>query len=257
MTSDTGTVRPVTATAALTRVANVVRLHLTQRSQLLVLPWMILGFIFLVNLVIWWLVLASSAPAELASVSQGMQFSGASTFIFVYMLVVAVQAINVTFPFALGYGVTRRDFYLGSAATFVLLSVYYALGMTLLATIERATAGWGLGGSMFDVVYFGSGTAAQQFALFLLGFLFFFFIGAATAAVYVRWRSRGMLVFFAALTLILVGLSVLATSTASWPLVGEWFARSGALGVAVWSLVPTTLAAVAGFVLLRRATPRN
>jgi len=256
MTIDARATRPAT-TGALTRIVNVARLHLTQKGTLLVLPWLILGFIFLVNLLIWWILASALPPADRFDAEEGMQFSGASMFIFVYMLVVAVQAINATFPFALGYGVTRRDFYLGSSLTFVLLSLYYALGMTLLAELERATGGWGLGGAMFDVVFFDAGTPLQRFALFLLAFLFFFFVGAATAAVYVRWRSRGMLVFFAALALITVGLAWLATDTGSWPLIGGWFTENGALGVAIWSLVPSTAAAIAGLVLIRGATPRT
>lgn len=241
----------------LQRILNVTRLHLTNRFPMMVLPLLILGFIFLVNLVIWWLIFSAVGTDDAADASQGMQFSGASTFIFVYMMVVAVQAVNLTFPFALGYSVTRRDFYLGSSVMFVLLSAYYAAIMTIMATIERATDGWGFGGAMFDVVYFNADNPLQQFVLFLLVFLFFFFVGAATASVYVRWRANGMYVFFASLTVLLVGLVALTTFTESWPLVGEWFVAHGAMGVALWSLVPTALCALVGFRLLRRATPKN
>src|SRR5690606_2970444 len=241
----------------LQRVLNVTRLHLTNKFPMMVLPLMILGFIFLVNLAIWWLIFSAIGTEDAADASQGMQFSGASTFIFVYMMVVAVQAVNLTFPFALGYSVTRRDFYLGTSVMFVLLSGYYAAIMTIMAMIERATDGWGFGGAMFDVIYFGAENPLQQFLLFLLLFLFFFFIGAATASVYVRWRANGMYVFFAALTILVVGLVALTTFTENWPLVGEWFVANGAMGVALWSLVPTALAAVTGFVLLRKATPKN
>ncbi|MEX1079302.1 MAG: ABC transporter permease [Homoserinimonas sp.] len=241
----------------LQRVLNVTRLHLTNKFPIMVLPLLILGFIFLVNLMIWWLVFSAVGPADTADASQGMQFSGASTFIFVYMLVVAVQAVNLTFPFALGYSVTRRDFYLGTSVTFVLLSIYYAAVMTIMASIERATDGWGFGGGMFDVIYFRTENMLLQFVLFLLVFLFFFFVGAATSSVYVRWRANGMYVFFASLTVIVVGLAALATATESWGPVGEWFVTNGAIGVALWSLVLTALAAVTGFVLLRKATPKN
>ena len=255
MTTMTQTQSP--AGAELRRVTNVTRLHLTQRFTLLVLPLMILGFIFLVNYLIWLLIFTNIGPSDAADASEGMQFSGASFFIFVYMMVVAVQAVNLTFPFALGYGVTRRDFYLGSSLAFVLLSVYYAVILTVLTEIERATGGWGLGGHMFDVVYFSADTLLQRFALYLLAFLFFFFLGAATATVYVRWRAIGMYVFFAVLTLLVLGLLFLATSTQSWGLVGEWFVANGALGVATWTLVPTAISAVVGFFLLRGATPKN
>lgn len=241
----------------LQRILNVTRLHLTNKFPMMVLPLLILGFIFLVNLAIWWIIFSAVGQEDAADATQGMQFSGASTFIFVYMLVVAVQAVNLTFPFALGYSVTRRDFYLGSSVMFVLLSVYYAAIMTVMATTERATSGWGFGGAMFDVIYFSAENPLLQFLLFFLVFLFFFFVGAATAAVYVRWRANGMYIFWAVLTLLVVGLVALTTLTESWPLVGEWFVANGAMGVALWSLLPTALAALTGFVLLRKATPKN
>lgn len=253
----TATTTQKSASAEARRVFNVTKLHFTNAFPLMVLPLLILGFIFLVNYVIWMLIFGTVGSADAADVSEGMQFSGASMFIFVYMMVVAVQAVNLTFPFALGYGVTRRDFYLGSSLAFVLLSVYYATIMAILASVERATGGWGLGGRMFDVIYFGAEDFATRFVLFLLVFLFFFFIGAATASVYVRWKSTGMIAFFAVLTLIVLGAVVLITQSESWPAVGEWFVTNGALGVAAWSLLPTAAAAIAGFFLLRRATPKS
>ncbi len=248
---------PIHRGGGLKRILSVARLHLTTKFTILVLPLLILGFIFLVNYLIWVLIAAVAEPDGMESATDGIQFSGAASFIFVYMMVVAVQAVNLTFPFALGYSVTRRDFYLGSSLTFVLLSVYYALIMTVMAALERWTDGWGLHGSMFNVIYFRADNALLQFVLFLLGFLFFFFIGAATSSVYVRWRANGMYVFFAVLTLLLIGLVALTTVTESWPQVGAWFVENGAMGVALWSLVPTALAALTGFALLRKATPKN
>ncbi|WP_111719278.1 ABC transporter permease [Homoserinimonas sp. OAct 916] len=247
--------RPESATLA--RIFNVTRLHLINRFPIMVLPLLILAFIFLVNYVIWWLLFDAVGVADRQDAIDGIQFSGASSFIFIYMLVVAVQAVNLTFPFALGFSVTRRDFYLGTCVAFVLLSAYYAAIMTVMAVLERVTNGWGLGGSMFDVVYFREENPVLQFVLFLLIFLFFFFIGAATASVYVRWRANGMYVFFAFLTLLVIGFVALTTFADNWPAVGAWFARNGAMGVALWSLVPTTLAAITGFYLMRRATPKN
>jgi hypothetical protein len=39
--------------------------------------------------------------------------------------------------------------------------------------------------------------------------------------------------------------------------VGAWFAANDAVGIVLWSLAPTALAAVAGCAVLRRATPMN
>ena len=243
---------------AANRILAVFRLHFVNPYTILIVPWLIMLFIFLVNYAIWWLIAANvQDSADLSDAQQGLGWSGASLYIFVYLMIVAIQAINFTFPFAQGYGVTRRDFYLGTSLAFVALAAGYAVALTLLSFIEEATGGWGLRGQMFTAIYFGTGEWYTRLTAFFLILVFFFFVGAAIAAVYVRWRTNGMLIFFGLLTLLLVGLAALATFTESWPAVGEWLVANGANGVILWSIVPTALAAITGYFVLRRATPRS
>ncbi|WP_066043457.1 hypothetical protein [Herbiconiux solani] len=259
---------PATATAAgiadaphrSHRILAVSRLQLSNRMSVFGVPWMILGFIFLVNLVIWWIIYQSVAdPADRTDALEGLQYSGASFYFFVYMLVLGVLSMAQYFPLALGLSATRREFWFGTSLVFVLLSVLYGVGFTVLATIERATEGWGFGGRMFTVVYFGGWDAPwyTRLLLFTSAFLFFFFVGAAIATIYQRWRVNGMLAFFATLGVVLVGAAVLITLGSGWPAVGAWFASTGAAGVVAWGLIPTAVAAVVGYLVLRRATPRG
>jgi hypothetical protein len=217
------------------RIWNVVRLHMTNSWVIVQTPAIILALIFAVNYAIW-AILDVSISMDSGEAVDGTQWSGAATFIFVYMAVVAAQAITVTFPFALGYSVTRREYYLGTSLLFLLVSAGYAVVLAILATIE--------------------GGLQRLFVFFAL-FLFFFFTGAAISTIYMRWRMYGMIAFWAALGVLLIGLVALATYTGSWPEVGAWFATNKATGVAAWSLIPTAVAAVTGYVVLRRATPRN
>jgi len=242
----------------LARIANVVKLQFANPYTVLTAPWVILIAIFLVNLAIWWIIMSQvTDPADRADVSEGFGYSGASLFIFVYMMVVAIQSMNQTFNFALGMSVTRRDYYLGSAVTFTLLSVVFAAGMTVLGAIEQATDGWGVGGRMFTSIYFGDGGWFERFVIIFLALMFFFFIGAVAATVFVRWKAVGLTVLAVVVAVILLALVALATFTQSWGRVGEWFATTGFLGSALWSLVITAIAGVAGFFILRRATPRG
>jgi hypothetical protein len=259
MTSFALTEQASTARRAMpSRIVAVFRLHFVNVSTTVVVPWLIMAVIFAANYVIWWIIARSvSNPADLADAQEGFSYSGATFYIFVYMMVVAIQAINLTFAFAQGYSVTRRDFYLGTSLAFVALAAMYAAGLTLLSYLEEATGGWGVGGRMFTSIYYGNGEWYVRFLLFLAIFLFFFFVGAATATIYLRWRANGMIAFFAALLLLLVGTAALVTMTENWPAVGDWFARNGANGVIAWTLLPTLLSAVAGYFVLRRATPRN
>ena len=238
------------------RVVNIVRLHMANPWTTIVLPWMIIGTIFLANLAIWNLIYANTPVKDRADLAEGLQYSGGSFYIFVYMMVVAVMAMSVTFPFALGYGVTRRDFYLGSALTFVGLSAMFTIGMTILSVIEDATGGWGVGGRMFSGVYFGENWLQRAFVFFVT-FLFFFFVGAVAATIWVRWKANGLIAFFVGLGILLIGGAALITLTGSWGSVGQFFATTGLLGSYAWSLVITAIAAVSGFFVLRRATPKS
>jgi hypothetical protein len=235
------------------RILAVARLHLVNRAQILYTPLIVLAGIFLVNLSIWWIIIALSGKHA----THHLGYSGAVSYIFIYMMVVAVQAIARTFPFSLGYGVTRRDFYLGSAAAFVLLSIFFAAVLTIMSSIEVATGGWGVQGRMFAPLYFTNPSWLIRFVMYLLVFLFFLFIGSAAASAFVRWRALGLTVFFGAITVVLVGLAALLTITNSWVGFADILFAGGPFGVVLWTLVPTAIAAVAGFFLLRRATPKN
>ena len=252
------TTNPVLAHPAspLKRITNVTRLHFANPWTTLGLPWIILGVILAGTLTIWWLIFSALSPTERVGALNGTEFGGSSFFIFIYMMVVAIQAISITFPFALGYGVTRRDYYLGSSLAFIILAVIYTTGLTILAAIEKATNGWGMGGSMFAPIYFGDSALGRAYVEFLL-LLFFFFVGAAIATVWVRWKATGVTVFFIIVGVLLVGLIALVTFTDSWFVVADTLVDLGIIGVASWSLVITAISAVAGFFLLRRATPRN
>jgi hypothetical protein len=248
--------RPLT-----TRIGSIVRLHLANPFTIVFTPLLILGVIFAVSWMIWWIVSTSvnGDPEAVQGVSNGFQFSGASLWIFFYMMVVAIQAMNLTFPLALGFGSTRRDFYVGSAVAFVGLSAFYAVLFAALGLVEEVTGGWGVGGSMFRAIYFGTADTPAGLRLFFVFalFLFFFFIGAAIAAMYVRWKQRGLIAFFAISALALIGGAALLTVTESWGAVGDFFGRIGFIGGYALSLIPTAIAGLAGYLIMRRATPRS
>lgn len=246
-----------TGPGAATRIWRIVRLNLVNKWTTIWLPVMIMFFIWLVNWLIWWIIWGATAPADRAKALDGTQWSGGAFYIFVYMLVVGIQVISATFPFALGYSVTRRDFALGSGLTFLLLSAGYSIGFAVLSAIEEWTNGWGLGGHLFTSVYFADESfVGRLFSVFGL-MLFFFAVGALSASLFMRWRMYGVLGFFAGLVLVLVGGVALITFTGSWPAVGDWLIANGPVGVTAWLLVPTVLAALAGFAVLARATPRS
>ena len=251
MTTVTAT-RPVATPFA--RIWRVARLDVANPSTLLVLPWIFLIAILLMNIAIW-AIITYAAGGHLPA--DAFQWSGAVAFIYIYLGIAAVQTMSITFPFALGYGVTRRDFYLGSSLTFVLLSLLYAVGMTVLGAIERATGGWWLNGRMFTAIYFAGNDAWYvQLWVYFCGLLFSLFLGSVFAAVWVRWKAYGLVATFIALAFLIIGLIAIPTYLSAWDEISATIVRLGWVGTSSLSLVLTALLAVLGFGLLRRATPR-
>lgn len=253
------TITPVEATQSRSyesprRILAVLRLLFVNKVQILYTPLAALGAIFLLNLAIWWIIIAAS-PNNRGSIHLG--YSGAVSYIYVYAIIIAVQTLLRTFPFSLGFGVTRRDFYLGATLTFVVLSTIFAAVLTIMSSIEIATNGWGVGGQMFAPVYFTNPFWLARFVMYLLVFLFCLFVGSVIATIYVRWRAFGIVVFFASLAVVLVAAIAEVTLNHQWNAVGNWFATTGAFGIVLWTLVPTAISAAGGFLFLRRATPKS
>jgi hypothetical protein len=181
------------------------------------------------------------------------RYNGASLFIFIYMMVVAIR--HSCHFLVRSVTVSRDAISFGIAALRCWQPSFH--GSYGAQCTRRANEQLGIGGHIISTVYFGTGSLAEQFVQCFLSFLFFFFVGAAVATVYLRWRMNGMIVFWTVLTLIGVGIAVLITMVNGWQALGSWLVTTGIFGLSVWSLVPTAIAALTAFLVLRRATPRN
>ncbi|MCU1514074.1 MAG: hypothetical protein JWO10_1164, partial [Microbacteriaceae bacterium] len=245
------------ATTRRRAIAPVVKLMFVNTRATIATPLLVLLFIFAVNLAIWAILAASLSGKDKVDAQGGLQYSGASLYVFVYMMITAILALNLTFPFALGYGVTRRNFYLGASLSFAMLAVGYGVLLTVLGYLEQATHGWGFGGRMFTAVYYSDGPWYERLFVFTVGLLFFFAVGLAYGTAYARWRATGVLVFSGLLVVVALGAVAILTATASWPSFGASIASAGPTGVAEWLLVPTAMFSIAGLIVIRRATPKN
>ncbi|MFW2513813.1 ABC transporter permease [Demequina sp. SO4-13] len=245
-----------TAAGAPARIWDVVRLHVANPVPTLVVPWVITAAIFAVNLAIW-LMVANAAGGVENLEPDAFQYNGGISWIVVFMMVVAVQAMNLTFKFALGFSVTRRDYYLGSVLYFVLLSLLYSTGVTAIAAVERATDGWGLGATFFAPWGLAGESLMTVWFLYLMAMLLFFFLGAAVATVWVRWGPYGLYAFFIGLAALLVGAGWLVTTTDSWGDVGEFLTGTSLVAIAAWTAPVTLVCGVVGHLFLRRSTPRG
>jgi hypothetical protein len=244
-TEDASRVRP-------NEIWRIVRLHTVNPSIFFLVPAMVLGGAWAITMVIALILLGSGVPME----NTGFEYSWAVLSPQWYLVVVGVQAVAYTFPFALGFGATRRDYWLGTGLMFVLASLLYAVVIATLLIIERATGGWGIGAGMFDALWY---VGADWFTAFYTTFalqLLVLFIGAGVTTVFMRWRMKGMLTLASAGMAAILGIIALLTFTESWESLGQWLASIGLVGVFTLLLVAALAWAVVGFLVIRRATPR-
>lgn len=234
------------------RVWRVVKLHYVNKYGMLMLPWGILLLIFGVNVAIWHLIRFSTGPHT----HLDTQYTGSIFFLLGYQAILAILSMSTTFMFAMSLASTRRDYYLGTGVMFVLHSAMFTAGFLLLSYLEQWTGGWGVGGHMFQTIYFGTGPFGQRAFTFFFAALSSMFLGSIFGSVFVRWRANGLYVVGAVFVFVILGAAALVTFTESWGAVGRWFVDNGATGVAAWSIPFAALCAVVAFLALRRAVPR-
>lgn len=238
------------------RLATVMRVHVANPWPTLITPWLVFLAVFGFNYAIW-LTVTTAAGGRDQLDPDAFNSNGGSSWIYIYMLVVAIQAMNLTFAFVLGLGVTRRDYYLGTAVYFTGVAVMFSAGMTAFAQIESATNGWGLDARFFAPWVLGDLSWWRLFLVHLLLEAFFLFVGAMAGAMWVRWRVYGLYAFLGGLALLVVAVMVVASRLDAWGAVGRFFTDNSALVVVGWTLPLTLAAASAGFAIMRRATPRG
>lgn len=117
-------------TAAIARVA---RLHLVDRFSYTWLVCGVLAFTFVVNVGIF---------AALPQTQPSGDYTGALITIYIFMLVIGVQAAIKFLPFAMTLGVSRRTYYVGTVALVAGLCGLYSVVLTALWWLEDLTDGW-------------------------------------------------------------------------------------------------------------------
>lgn len=244
-----------TAAPALHRIATTARVHAANPWNILWTPWLILMGVFALNFAIWHAILLGADGKPVAV--DAFVNNGGATFVFVYMMVVAVQAMNQTFSFVVGLGATRRDYFVGTSITFAVLSAIFGVGIALFVIIERATDGWGIGGAFFAPGPLRFQPVWELAVAYTVLLLFMFFIGSAVAAMFVRWGPTGIIAFFAALALLIVGVIYLVTINDAWAELGRFFADRSLLELAALTVPLTILGGITGYLLMRRATPKG
>ncbi|HLV98373.1 MAG TPA: hypothetical protein VKT82_06805 [Ktedonobacterales bacterium] len=226
------------------RIANVLVMHSRDKFSLFALPWTIVGSSFVINLFIALLLGGKTAI-----------YTGGLSSIYIFTLVAGSIIVGGTFPFAVGFGVRRRDYFLGTLTLAVAISAAWAILLLLLSLIEAdVIKNWGVGLHFFHLPYFSNGSAVEQFWVYFVAMLFMFLLGLVPGSVYQRYRRTGMYVLFGAVGLVVSVFSLVSAYWDWWGTIFGWFARQTAIDLAWWTVPLIALCALASYTLLRRAT---
>lgn len=226
------------------RIANVLVMHSRDKFSLFALPWTIVGSSFVINLFIALLLGGKTAI-----------YTGGLSSIYIFTLVAGSIIVGGTFPFAVGFGVRRRDYFLGTLTLAVAISAAWAILLLLLSLIEAdVIKNWGVGLHFFHLPYFSNGSAVEQFWVYFVAMLFMFLLGLVPGSVYQRYRRTGMYVLFGAVGLVVSVFSLVSAYWDWWGTIFGWFAQQTAIDLAWWTLPLIALCALASYTLLRRAT---
>jgi hypothetical protein len=224
-------------------LVNVARYHLVDRLTYVALPWGIMAFSFLVNLVI-----ATALPSP-----QG-DYTGGLVTIYIFLLICGAISMTRALPFGLMLGISRRTYYLGTALLIAALGVVYGLGLTVLQAVERVTGGWGTGLHFFRVPWIMDGPWYQTWASSFVLLVLFFLYGMWYGLVYRRWSVVGLVTFVVAQMLVALAIVAVVTLTHHWTAFGHFFTTVQAPALTGVLAALTVALGLGGLSTIRRAT---
>ncbi|MGD0557564.1 MAG: hypothetical protein ABSA93_21615 [Streptosporangiaceae bacterium] len=238
---------------------NVARYHLVNRVNYLAIPWLWLGFAFVADLVIFAMIpvshhLVPTAHGIVQVQNTSGRYAGGLAAIVLIFLVLGVQSVSKSLPFALALGVSRRTYYTGTALLAVTLAVGYGLVLTAAQAIERATNGWGLSTHIFRVPYILNGPWYLTWLTTSVVLALLFVYGMWIGIIYKRWNLIGVLTFVAAEVIVLLVPALLISWSHSWAGIGHFFTALSAAGLTgVLAALAAALLA-GGYATIRRVT---
>jgi hypothetical protein len=230
------------------RLLDVARIQLINPLLALGMPLGLLVLVFALNLGIF------AAIGDVAP--PGGQITGAMASIYIAVLILHLQTMTQFFPFLLGLGVTRRQFYAGTTIFVVGQAMVFGLVLMVGRALEIATGGWGM-----NLVFFRFGLPEQsnvftQWLGYVVPFLVFSAIGLFAGVVFKRWGQIGVYAVSLGTAVILAVAAVVITLQGAWFSVGRFFVDLPPLALgAGYPLLLALLIGGAGWLTVRRAVP--
>ncbi|HJX79637.1 hypothetical protein [Glutamicibacter sp.] len=228
------------------RVIKVARMQLINKWVFIGLPLLILGCAFIFSLVIFWIVRENGG--------EGTMYGGGAQAPMWYFLALGIQALTLTFPFSQAMSVSRRSFYLGTVLLFGVCALALSVFYYLMGLLEKATGGWWMDARFFALEWVADNNVAVQIGFYFVLMVLLFMVGFLIATIYMRWRTTGLLVFFIALGVLLLGVIALLTFNQLWANFWTWALTWTAAGVTLWGGVVAVVMAGGSYLTLRKAT---
>lgn len=225
------------------QVMGVMKMHVNEKWGWFFIPWMILFFSFFVNLSIGYFI-GDKTPI----------YTGGLASIYCYMLVLGILSLSQMFQFALGLSVRRKDFYLGTAGVFIVVSAGIAIILFILSVLEKVSGSWGVNLHFFHLPYLNDGSAIEQIVINFVLMLNMLFLGFGISSIFQRFGRIGLLTFFGALFLVITLSSFLSTYYEWWGDIFHWFVHHTSFELTLWSIPMVIVYMIGSYLLIRKAT---
>lgn len=167
------------------RIVRVTRMQFRDIFTWFVLPFLILFFNFAVNYFS-------------AYINNGMDFNfGCFLTIVLYAFVQGIIIVKETYPFSIGLGTSRSDYFFGTALAMFIISVVTSLLLVLLGLLENNwTQGWGVGLLFFYMPLFDDLNFFKQIAFYLIPVFLMYSFGVFIQSIHRKFGTIGIYVFF-------------------------------------------------------------
>ncbi|MGE6258112.1 hypothetical protein ACQKCU_09420 [Heyndrickxia sporothermodurans] len=224
-------------------LSGILKMHFRDKWSWLFIPWTILLFSFIVNLIIGFSV---NGDQDI--------YTGGLSSIFIYIFVLGIITLSQSFPLALGLSVRRKDYFMGTTLFVILLSAVFSILILLFSLTEtKLIKGWGVGLHFFNFPFLNNFTIIEQLGIYFVIMMHMFFLGFVISCLYRRFGRNGLYVFFTALFLLSGIGSFMITYNQWWGNIFIWITQQYQL--IIICLAPTAVFyAVVSYLLLRRST---
>ncbi len=227
-------------------IRTVIKMHTRGKLIWFFLPWMGLLLQFLAALIVILIII-------LLFRGKTPFYPGGLITICVIMFLVGIMSLADTFPFALGFGVLRTDYVLGTTVMAVEVSAVTAVLWLLCSLLEIVTGGWGIELSYFHLPYFNDGSLIEQFWVYFVVLASMYFLGFVVGSISQRFGRVGTVMFVLTVLLLTSLFALVWTYLRWWGAFFAWFSQFSASELALGLLPLTAFYLLASYLLLRRA----